>query len=97
MKFPLALSLLLLAAWPAAAEERRAAVTVSGLTCPSCSYIAGRSIAALDGAEVDGFTDGEDETGTFDVIYDDAKVGLEAIVAAVEVNGYGAEAIEAGS
>lgn len=90
MKVPLILSLLLLAASPAAAEERRAAVGVSGLTCPSCSYIAGRSIEALDGAEVARFSAGERGTGTFEVVYDDAAVSLDAIVAAVEANGYDA-------
>ena len=65
-------------------------LTVSGLTCPSCSVIAGRSIDALEGAEVLGFEAGKGSTGTFAVIYDDALLAPAAIEAAIEANGYDA-------
>ena len=84
-------------ALPATAESVRVSVTVSGLTCPSCSYIAGRSIDALEGAEVLGFDDGDGGTGTFTVRYDDALVAPTAIEAAVEANGYDAALVAAAS
>ena len=77
-------------ALPAAAEPIRVSVTVSGLTCPSCSVIAGRSIDALEGAEVLGFEAGKGGTGTFAVIYDDALLAPAATEAAIEANGYDA-------
>ena len=84
-------------ALPAAAESVRASVTVSGLTCPSCSFIAGRSIDALEGAEVLDFAAGDGGTGTFTVRYDDALLVPKAIEAAVEANGYDAALVGSAS
>lgn len=84
-------------ALPATAESVRATVTVSGLTCPSCSYIAGRSINALEGTEVLGFDGGDGGTGTFTVRYDDALLAPKAIEDAVEANGYDATLAAAAS
>lgn len=95
---PLVLSTLLtILAAPAFAEERQANLDVSGLTCPSCSFIAGRSIDALDGAQVLDFAPAGQSTGRFTVVYDDARVTPAAIEAAVEANGYEANLAGAGS
>ena len=61
---------------------------VSGMTCAACSLAIEKSVSKLDGI-------GEVKvnliTNTMEVSYDDARLGSDAIIEAVEKAGYGAE------
>jgi mercuric ion binding protein len=78
------------AAASAGAAERVARIDVSGLYCPSCSYIAGEAMKrAADGVEIVSFEEqGDGSTAVYPVRFDDAVVGAEEIAAQPAKFGY---------
>ncbi|PRX37033.1 hypothetical protein SAMN05216257_10149 [Meinhardsimonia xiamenensis] len=81
---------LVLAAASAGAAERIARIEVSGLYCPSCSYIAGEAMKrAAAGVEIVSFEEqGDGSTVIYLVRFDDAVVGAEEIAAQPAKFGY---------
>lgn len=84
----------------ACADERQVQIEVSGLFCPSCSYIAGKSMEKIDSVSVLGATEASDgSTAVYLVSYDDdvitpaeiaqrpAQYGYTASVLGSEENG----------
>lgn len=85
----LAFGLMLLAAGAAFAEERQARIEVSGLWCPSCSYIVGEAFQKSPSVEIVSFEEHEDgESGVYTIAFDDALTALEDIVAQPTAYGY---------
>ncbi len=78
------------------AEEAETRLHVSGLTCPSCSYIVATTLKRVDTVEVAEFVEGEAGDGVYVLRYDDAVTDPEALIAAVTSVGYGA-ALASGS
>jgi periplasmic mercuric ion binding protein len=71
------------------AAEQQTKIEVSGLTCPSCPYIAAEAISSIDSVEIiDGAYDAEAQTATFVVSYDDAVTTPEVIADASAEYGY---------
>jgi mercuric ion binding protein len=86
--------LLLLASGAAFADPQKARIEVSGLFCPSCSYIAGEALEQAESVEV--IEQILAETGgsaVYVVTYDDAATTLAEIVAKPVSLGYGAELV----
>ena len=78
--FTYAAGLLLLTPLAALADPQEAHIEVSGLYCPSCSYIAGESLAKAESVEVIEYIPGEtDSTATYVVTYDDSVTTLAEI------------------
>ncbi len=78
------------------AEEAETRLHVSGLTCPSCSYIVATALKNVETVEIAEFTEGEAEDGVYVLRYDDAVTDPEALIAAVTGIGYSA-ALASGS
>ena len=73
------------------AESQQARIEVSGLYCPSCSYIAAEALKQADSVEIiDLIPDAAEGTAVYVVIFDDTLTSLENIVA--QPVGYGYEA-----
>jgi len=72
------------------AEEAETRLHVTGLTCPSCSYIVATALKRIDTVEIAEFTEGEAEDGLYVLRYDDAVTDPEVLIAAVTGVGYGA-------
>ena len=72
------------------AEEAETRLHVTGLTCPSCSYIVATTLKRIDTVEITAFTEGSSEDGTYELRYDDAVTGPEEIISAVNGVGFGA-------
>ncbi|ETW11279.1 cation-transporting ATPase [Roseivivax marinus] len=72
------------------AEEAETRLHVTGLTCPSCSYIVASTLKRVDTVEISEFTEGEAEDGIYVLRYDDAVTDPDALIAAVTGVGYGA-------
>ena len=84
-----AAGLLLLTPLAALADPQEARIEVSGLFCPSCSYIAGESLAKAESAEVIEYIPGETgDTANYVVTYDDSVTTLAEIIAGPVGNGY---------
>jgi periplasmic mercuric ion binding protein len=81
---------LILSAGGALAEEATTTIDVTGLTCPSCSYIVATTLKRIDTVEIMHFTEGSSEDGTYELRYDDAVTGPEEIISAVNGVGFGA-------
>lgn len=81
-----------LAAFPALAVEQQINISVSEMTCSTCSFTVASSMRQVPSVEIVDFqesaTFGE---GVFIVTYDDEAVDAEMIVDAVKANGYPAE------
>ena len=76
----------------AIAEERTVKITVSELTCPSCSFIVASSMRGVPSVQINDFVDGpEDGHGVYNVTFDDTKTTAESIIEAVKANGYPAQ------
>ena len=91
MKFllPGALALTTLISAPAFAAEQVVRLEVSGLTCPSCSFIVGNSLKSVESVVIEDFVEGEDASvGLYTVRFDDEVTSTDALIAAVEENGY---------
>lgn len=79
----------LLATTAAHAAERQITIEVSGLTCPSCPYIAAKAVEKIDTAKIlGGVYNQAAETVVFKVSYDDAVTNAKAIAAASDEYGY---------
>ncbi|MEP6194791.1 MAG: hypothetical protein ABJ231_12940, partial [Nitratireductor sp.] len=64
------------------AEEAETRLHVTGLTCPSCSYIVGTILKRVDTVEIAEFTEGEADDGIYVLRYDDAVMDPKALIAA---------------
>jgi mercuric ion binding protein len=74
---------------PGYAGEQRARIAVSGLTCPSCSYIVGQAMTSVPGVEIVDFLEGQEfGTAVYVVAYDNSNASPKQIVTAVEGYGY---------
>ncbi|WP_146592403.1 heavy-metal-associated domain-containing protein [Puniceibacterium confluentis] len=81
---------LLLAPVAVLAGEATSRLHVTGLTCPSCSYIVATALKRVETVEIAEFVEGEAEDGLYLLRYDDAVTDAEALIAAVTGVGYGA-------
>ncbi|KZZ26544.1 hypothetical protein A3753_14540 [Sulfitobacter sp. HI0082] len=80
---------------PGFAAEQVARLEVSELTCPSCSFIVGNSLKSVESVVIEEFAEGEDASeGLYTVRFDDEVTSIEALIAAVEANGYPATLLE---
>lgn len=80
------------------AAEAETRLHVTGLTCPSCSYIVATALKRVETVEIAGFFEGEAEDGVYVLQYDDAVTDPDQLIAAVTGVGYGAAlATEGGS
>lgn len=92
---PGALALTTLISAPAFAAEQVIRLEVGGLTCPSCSFIVGNSLKSVESVVIEDFVEGEDANeGLYTVRFDDAVTSADALIAAVEKNGYPATLFE---
>ncbi|WP_375600412.1 hypothetical protein [Devosia sp. Naph2] len=92
---PGALALTTLISAPAFAAEQVIRLEVGGLTCPSCSFIVGNSLKSVESVVIEDFVEGEDASeGLYTVRFDDAVTSADALIAAVEKNGYPAALLE---
>lgn len=90
MKLVLSALLSLASASAVMAAEATTRIDVTGLTCPSCSYIVATALKRVDSVEIIEFTEGQSEDGTYLLRFDDSLTSPEALVAAVTDVGYGA-------
>lgn len=89
-----ACGLLLLASGAAFADPQEARIEVSGLFCPSCSYIAGQALEQAASVEVIEQIPGETGgSAVYVVSFDDAATTLAEIVAKPVSYGYDAELV----
>ncbi|MFG6531144.1 MULTISPECIES: heavy-metal-associated domain-containing protein [unclassified Sulfitobacter] len=72
------------------AAEAETRLHVTGLTCPSCSYIVATALKRVETVEIAEFLEGEAEDGVYVLHYDDAVTGPARLIAAVTGVGYGA-------
>lgn len=85
----------LVLAGAAQAAEQQARIEVSGLWCPSCSYIVGKAFQESASVEIVEFEEREGgESGVFTITFDDAQTDLSEIVARPETYGYQATLLE---
>ncbi len=91
----LAFGLTLMTAGIASAEERQARIEVSGLWCPSCSYIVGEALQKSASVEIVAFEEHESgESGVYTITFDDALTNIDEIVAQPAAYGYSAVLLE---
>jgi len=96
-RFALSLAAVFIAS-AASAAEQRLSLEVSGLTCPSCPYIAASALRAVDTVQiVETAYDVTTQQAVFVLSYDDAVTTPEAIANATSAYGYPARLLEAGS
>lgn len=81
---------LLLPPATALAAEAETSLHVTGLTCPSCSYIVATALKKVETVEITEFTEGEAEDGIYVLRYDDDVTHPDALIAAITGVGYGA-------
>lgn len=94
----IALGAVLLTAGAAHAEERRARIEVSGLWCPSCSYIVGKALQKSQSVEIVKFDEHDGgTTGVYTITFDDALTNVTEIVAQPSAYGYSAVLLDDGS
>lgn len=78
------------------AGEAKTRLHVTGLTCPSCSYIVATALKKVESVEIAEFAQGEAGDGTYLLRYDDAVTDPEALLTAVAGVGYGASLVAGG-
>jgi periplasmic mercuric ion binding protein len=79
----------------AQAAEQQAKIQVSGLTCPSCPYIAAQAVESIESVKIlDGDYDAQAQYVLFTVSYDDALTTPAEIAAASEDYGYPGRVLE---
>lgn len=95
MKAPIITTALFLAsASIAAAAEQEARIEVSGLFCPSCSYIAGKALERAASVEViDQIPSDRGGSAIYVVTFDNAQTTLDEIVAQPVSFGYEAQLV----
>ncbi len=87
---------LFLSAVAASAVERTITIEVTGLTCPSCPYIASQAIESVESAQViDGEYNEEEQLAVFIVTYDDELTTAEEVAAAPAEYGYEGRILDA--
>ena len=67
MKSLLSAVALALLAGAAPAAEATARIAVTGLTCPSCSYIVATAMKRVESVEILSFTEAGDDAGVYDL------------------------------
>ncbi|AHD11703.1 hypothetical protein VWZ88_19085 [Phaeobacter sp. JH20_36] len=72
------------------AAEAETRLHVTGLTCPSCSYIVATALKRVETVEIAEFLEGEAEDGVYVLHYDDLATDPDQLIAAVTGVGYGA-------
>lgn len=73
----------------ALADEQHAQIEVSGLWCPSCSYIVGEALKRSTSVEIVAFSPADGgESGVYTVSFDDALTNLIEIAAQPLEYGY---------
>jgi len=91
----IALGLTVMTAAAASAEERQARIEVSGLWCPSCSYIVGEALQKSQSVEILEFDENDSgDAGVYMITFDDALTTIEEIVAQPTAYGYVAVLLE---
>lgn len=71
------LAVLFLATGATHAEERKARIEVTGLWCPSCSYIVGEALQKSESVAILNFQEHEDgRSGVYTITFDDAVTDL---------------------
>lgn len=70
------------------AAEAETRLHVTGLTCPSCSYIVATALKKIESVEITEFTEGEADDGVYVLAYDDAATAPGALIEAVTGVGY---------
>jgi mercuric ion binding protein len=94
----IAVALLLATTGIAAAGEQEARIEVSGLFCPSCSYIAGEALERAASVKiVDQIPSETGDTAVYVVTYDDTQTNVDEIVAQPVSFGYEAQLVTAQS
>ena len=92
------LAVLFLATGATHAEERKARIEVTGLWCPSCSYIVGEALQKSESVAILNFQEHEDgRSGVYTITFDDAVTDLGEIVAQPAAHGYTAVLLDDGS
>lgn len=90
-----AISVGLLTTGAAFAAERQASIEVSGLTCPSCPYIAAEAVKSIESVQIlKSDYDEAAEKIVFLVAYDDATTTPDAIAAAPMQYGYPGQVLD---
>lgn len=85
----LAFGLTVLTTGAAIADPQQARIEVSGLWCPSCSFIVGEAFQKSASVEVIDFVpSNEGETGVYTIGFDDAETTIEDIAAQPVTYGY---------
>lgn len=80
------------------AAEAETRLHVTGLTCPSCSYIVATALKKIETVKILEFTEGEADDGVYVLTYDDDATAPVALIEAVTGVGYGAAlAVDGGS
>ena len=93
-KLAITIALGLLSGGAAMAGEQIAEVEVSGLWCPSCSFIVGEALQESASLEILEFIPGEtSETGVYIVTFDDTLTNLDEIVGGPAQYGYTAQVL----
>lgn len=88
----------LMTAGSASAEERQARIEVSGLWCPSCSYIVGEALQRSASVEILEFEENDSgDAGVYTITFDDTLTDIDEIVAQPAAYGYSAVLPEDGS
>lgn len=96
MVFALSLVTALLAGGALQAAERQARIEVSGMSCPSCPYIAAEAIRSVASVEIlEGDYDPAAQIIVFLVRFDDAVTSAEAIAEAPFDYGYPGRVLDA--
>ena len=96
-KLVLTIGFMALASGPALADEQRAQIEVSGLWCPSCSFIVGEALQKSVSVEIEQFAAAEDgASGVYTITFDDALTTVEEIAAQPLEYGYTAVVLAAG-
>jgi len=94
--FVIAIGFGLLSAGATHAAEQQARIEVSGLWCPSCSFIAGEALKKPASVEIVEYVVADDgETAIYVVSYDDAVTNPDEIAAQPLEYGYPAKVLPA--
>lgn len=90
----LAIGLSLLSTGSMSAGEQQARIEVSGLWCPSCSFIVGEALQKSTSVEILEFAPAADgKTGVYTVSFDDVLTNINEIAAQPSEYGYTAKVL----
>jgi len=94
LKVSLLLSIPVLVALPALAEEQTVSLSVPGMTCASCPYLVQAAIGGVEGVRS---VTADSETRTAQVVFEDTVASVDTILAATKNAGYPATVIASNS